>query len=74
MRTTVELPDPLFREVKAAAARRGTSLKVFIRSALEKELQAAAPAGARRIEFPLLKSSQPGSLRLSNADIDDLLA
>ena len=27
MRTTIDLPDPLFRELKAVAAKRGTSLK-----------------------------------------------
>jgi hypothetical protein len=33
MRTTLELPDPLFREVKAIAANRGISLKEFFTEA-----------------------------------------
>jgi hypothetical protein len=43
VRTTVELPDDLFREAKASAARRGITIKVLFREALE----AALPAGRR---------------------------
>ena len=40
MKTTVEIPDPLFREAKATAARRGQSLKQLITEALEEKLAA----------------------------------
>jgi len=42
MKTTLELPDELFREVKATAARRGVMMKQFIAEALQEKL--AAPA------------------------------
>lgn len=74
MRTTVDLPDPLFRELKAVAARRGTSLKTVIRSAVETEIRKAERKTGRRLKFPLLDSRAPGSLHLRNAEIDDLLA
>lgn len=38
MRTTVDIPDEVFREAKIAAARRGVSLKELLRQALEREL------------------------------------
>ncbi len=38
MKTTIELPDELFREAKATAARRGHSLKQFVREALDEKL------------------------------------
>ncbi len=38
MKTTIELPDDLFREAKATAARRGTALKEFFREALTEKL------------------------------------
>ena len=38
MKTTLEMPDELFRRAKAAAARRGQSLKEMITTALEREL------------------------------------
>ena len=40
MKTTVEIPDPLFREAKATAARRGQSLKQLITEALQEKLAA----------------------------------
>lgn len=38
MRTTIDIPDPLFREVKATAARKGVRLKEFITAALIREV------------------------------------
>ncbi|MCP5119057.1 MAG: hypothetical protein GY953_50280, partial [bacterium] len=39
MKTTVEIPDALFREAKAAAARRGTPLKELFTEALRSHLR-----------------------------------
>jgi len=60
--------------VKALAARRGASLKTVIRAALEEEVRKTERKAGRRVKFPLLSSHQPGSLHLTNADIEDLLA
>jgi len=38
MKTTVDLPDPLFRKAKSTAAGRGISLKKFITEAVERTL------------------------------------
>lgn len=38
MKTTIELADGLLRDAKAAAARRGTTLRAVITHALEREL------------------------------------
>ncbi|MCK7494361.1 MAG: hypothetical protein MZW92_26635 [Comamonadaceae bacterium] len=47
MRTTIELPDELSRQVKAVAALRGQSMKQFLTELLEEELYTAgAPAGS----------------------------
>jgi len=72
VRTTVDLPDPLFRELKAVAARRGESLKSVIRAAVESEIRKAEGKTGRRVKFPLLSSSEPGSLDLTNAEIEEL--
>jgi metal-responsive CopG/Arc/MetJ family transcriptional regulator len=74
MRTTVDLPDPLLRELKAVAARRGTSLKTVIRDAVEVEIRKAESKAGRRAKFPVLTSNEPGTLDLTNADIEDFLA
>lgn len=38
MKTTLEIPDPLFRKVKSTAAERGQSLKDFVTDALRDKL------------------------------------
>jgi len=38
VKTTIELPDELFREVKATAARRGIALREYVRQALVEKL------------------------------------
>lgn len=38
MKTTIELPDELFREVKATAARRGIALREYVCQALVEKL------------------------------------
>jgi hypothetical protein len=49
MKTTVELPDGLFREAKATAAWRGASLKDFFREAVEEKLRRDRPKGNGRL-------------------------
>ena len=76
MRTTVEVPDTIFREVKAKAAREGISLKLFFIRAIERELnppQAAAPV---RLKFPLIHQDvDPATLApaLTNRQLNELL-
>jgi hypothetical protein len=74
MRTTLDVPDDLFRELKATAAKQGISLKALLRSAVENELaRATVRRKDRRVRFPILNSHEPGALVLTNADIEDLL-
>lgn len=46
MKTTIELPDALFRRAKARAAERGLSLKELFTEALQAELLTDAPAAS----------------------------
>ena len=48
MKTTIEIPDPLFRKAKSRAAERGQSLKELVTEALQDKLagkRSAMPAG-----------------------------
>jgi hypothetical protein len=47
VRTTIDLPDPLFREVKATAAQQGMRLKDYVTEALRDKL-AKRPAHAEK--------------------------
>lgn len=50
VKTTIEMPDDLFRKAKAVAALRGQSMKDFVTQLLQREIGAATipPAGARK--------------------------
>jgi hypothetical protein len=50
MKTTLEMPDELFRRAKTTAAQRGQSLKQLVTVAIEREL--AGPAPRARISKP----------------------
>ena len=73
MRTTVDLPDPLFRQVKSEAALRGSTLREFIQEALRQAVTSDRRLRRRRIKLPLVRSKHPGTLRLANAEIEDHL-
>jgi hypothetical protein len=72
MRTTVDIPDPTYRELKAKAARRGCSVKELILESVRKELH-PRPRRKGRIKLPLMHSKEPGTLRLTNEEIYEII-
>ncbi len=50
MKTTIDIPDPLFRRAKSRAAERGQSLKALVTEALQEKL--AARTGEVRPDEP----------------------
>lgn len=78
MRTTLDLPDPLLRQLKAKAALEGTTLKDLMRTLVERGLRApAGPAPKSGTDAAKLPSIRLGrSLNLphpSNAALFELL-
>jgi hypothetical protein len=74
MRTTIDLPDGLFRKAKAVSSLRGATLKEFITAAVEHELAGSSiRLEARRVEFPLVHSKHPGSIRVTPDRVAALL-
>ena len=45
MKTTIEIPDPLFRKAKARAAERGQTLKAFLTEILQVRLATPTESG-----------------------------
>lgn len=74
MRATIDLPDALFRRAKAISSLQGTTLKEFITRAVEHELSGSMISlESRRVEFPLVRSKRPGSIRVTPDTIASLL-
>ena len=45
MKTTLEIPDPVFRKAKAKAAERGIPLRQFVTEAVEEKLRTPSSDG-----------------------------
>lgn len=74
MRTTVDIPDALYRELKARAAYQGCSVKDLVLRGVRAELKEnGSSSRTEKIELPLISSKKPGWLKLSNAAIDEIL-
>jgi predicted transcriptional regulator len=73
VRITIDVPDALVRKLQALASRRSVSMEAAIRLAIEEGVRGERAMPARRIKFPLLRSKEPGSLVLTNAEIENLI-
>ncbi len=75
MRTTVDIPDPIYRELKSAAASRGSSIKEIVLRGIKAELH--RPNGRRKrkktVRLPIFDSKKPGWLELDNRRINEIL-
>jgi hypothetical protein len=73
MRTTVELPDELFRELKVKSAREGVPLKHLIIRALEMNIRPPVERKPVRLTGPLIHCKSKKPITLTNAEIEALL-
>jgi len=74
MRTTVDIPDPLYRRLKSAAAVQGCSVKELVLRGVKAELQGRSGKRKRKVtKLPIIVSRRPGWLRLSNRRINEII-
>ena len=75
MRTTVDIPDQMYRELKTRAASEGTTVKALILRGVTHTLQPVSPPKKRpRPRQQIIRTGQPpGSLKLTNVMINELL-
>jgi hypothetical protein len=71
MRTTVELPDLVYREMKIRAANEGTTIREIILEGVTMRLRGESATAARgdRPRFPVIRSRNPGSLKLGEEGV-----
>jgi len=74
VRTTVDLPDELFRKAKAEAALRGIRFKDLVEAALSQALLSPGSGGssARRTKRPTLHDLMKDSCGIVDSGIGDL--
>lgn len=67
MKATIEFDDDLYRQLKAAAALRGSKVKELVAEGVRMVLRHRdAPPPFRRLKLPIVKSRKPGTLKLTN--------
>jgi hypothetical protein len=76
MRTTLDLPDPIFRQLKAESALRGLKLKDLVCDLIQSGLQRQSIDGAKHSRSPLpqiRKASGNIHPARSNQELDSIL-
>jgi hypothetical protein len=74
MRTTVDIPDPVYRRLKSRAVSEGSSAKELILRAVQLILKDGPRKPGKRVKLPLIKSKQPGTLNLDNDRIFEIIS
>ncbi|MFZ0395198.1 MAG: hypothetical protein WCF17_03160 [Terracidiphilus sp.] len=73
MRTTIDIPDETYRAIKIKAVHEGVPVRQIVLRGIQRELHPTPPA-PRAFQVPVIHSTQPGTLNLTNEQIDDILA
>jgi hypothetical protein len=74
MRTTVDIPDPVYRRLKSRAVTEGSSAKELILRGVKKVLKETRRKSRRRIKLPIIRSKRPGTLELNNDKIFEIIS
>lgn len=73
MRTTLDIPDETYRQLKIKAANEGVPVRQIVLRGIQNELEPSKLQRVRKLKLPLIRSSRPGTLHLTNEQIDDIL-
>jgi hypothetical protein len=73
MRVTVDIPQSVYRRLKARAEGEVITVQKLILRGVEQVLKENRSKPGRRVKLPLVPSKRPGTLHLDNAKIDELI-
>lgn len=74
MRTTIDIPDAMYRRLKARAATEGRTAKTLILKGVEEVLASKPAARGRPVTLPIVRSQRPGTMQLDNARVYDVIS
>jgi len=72
MRTTVDIPDGIYRQLKSRAAREGSSTRALILRGVKEVLKPERRKAGVPVSLPIVQSKRPGTVVLDNATIYDI--
>jgi plasmid stability protein len=74
MRTTVDIPDAIYRRLKSRAASEGRTTKALILRGVREVLKTTRRKVGRKVALPIVRSKRPGSVELDNARIYEIVS
>ena len=74
MRTTIDIPDETYRALRILAAERGESIRKLVLESIELMQQHSRLPTRKKFVVPVIQSKRPGTLNLTNEEIDDLIS
>ena len=74
MRTTVDIPDQMYKRLKSRAASEGRTAKELILRGVEQILAGERRGRGRRVSVPIITSKRPGTVALDNARIYEVIS
>jgi len=74
MRTTIDLPDDLYKNVRTVAIEDDTTLRQMVLYGLTLVLEKrASRAPAKRLNLPVIRSARPGTLDIDSEKIYEII-
>ncbi len=68
MRTTIDIPDELYREVKANAALEGRTVRDVVIESLKQRMEKRS---RKRVNFPIIPSTRKDKIDLTREQVDE---
>jgi hypothetical protein len=74
MRTTIDIPDEVYKNLKLMAVKENSTVRQLMLDSLTLLMlrRASRPAG-ERFEVPIIPSKNPGSLKIDNEKIYEII-
>ncbi|MEZ5362718.1 MAG: CopG family transcriptional regulator [Bryobacterales bacterium] len=72
MRTTIDIPDELHRELKAKAALKGRTVRDWVVDLIREDLKPTR-MGGKRVQLPLIKAKRKGVFNLTREEVDEAM-
>lgn len=71
MRSTIDIPDPVYRQLKLRAATEGTTIRELVLEGVALRLRNGNQVSpqSRGPRFPVIRSKNPGSLKLGEEGV-----
>lgn len=74
MRTTIDIPDETYKELRLLAAERGESIRKLVLDGIQLVQQHNLRPARKKFVVPVIQSKRPGTLKLTNEEIDELIS